>query len=180
MRRLRSVAGWQMRPERLPFVGRAQDHLSPKGKGDPNTLRQVFPGDQSAVRKALKNAMHFLRGLDIAGDDCGTAELVLAEVINNVVKHAYAERRVGIIELRLVLSHDKLRFEVIDEGLPMPDGDAPGGRQHDLDCDAEDLPEGGFGWFLIRELTHDLTYLRDGSRNRLRFAMQLGQTHLPN
>ena len=164
-----------MRPERLPFVGRAQDHLSPGGKSDPNALRLVFPGDQNAVRKALKTAMHFLRSLNIPGDDCGSVELVLAEIINNVVKHAYGDRRVGIVELRIILTGDLLTCEIIDDGLPMPDGDAPSGQQRDLDCAPDDLPEGGFGWFLIRELTHDLIYDRDGNRNWLKFRMKLGR-----
>ncbi len=169
-----------MRPERLPFVGRARNHLVFGDKNDPNALRLVFPGDQGAVRKALKNAMHFLRGLDISGDACGSVELVLAEVINNVVEHAYADRQVGIIELRIARTRDALLFDVIDDGIPMPDGAAPAGRQHELDCPADALPEGGFGWFLIRELTHDLSYARDGSRNWLKFRMQPGQPQLSN
>ena len=35
----------------------------------------------------------------------------------------------------------------------------------------EDLPEGGFGWFLIRTLTLDLEYERDGGFNKLRFVV---------
>lgn len=36
-----------------------------------------------------------------------------------------------------------------------------------------DLPEGGFGWFLIRDLTQNLSYVRDGATNRLDFVLPL-------
>ena len=36
-----------------------------------------------------------------------------------------------------------------------------------------DLPEGGFGWGMIRDLTDDLSYRRDGARNELRFTVDL-------
>ena len=41
------------------------------------------------------------------------------------------------------------------------------------DTALEDLPEGGFGWHLIHSLTNDLTYLRTGGCNRLRFLLPL-------
>ena len=62
-----------------------------------------------------------------------------------------------------------------------PGAKCPRAWPHDLEALGEqDLPEGGFGWFLIRELTHDLTYRRDGSRNHLSFRMVLGGTSRPN
>ena len=44
----------------------------------------------------------------------------------------------------------------------MADQDAP-----------QDLPEGGFGWFLIRSLTRDLTYLREDGYNMLCFCVDV-------
>ena len=64
-----------------------------------------------------------------------------------------------------------LKVSVYDQGLPMPDEHLPKGELAPL-IDGEDLPEGGFGWFLIRTLTLDLEYERDGSFNKLRFAVQ--------
>jgi serine/threonine-protein kinase RsbW len=37
----------------------------------------------------------------------------------------------------------------------------------------DDLPEGGFGWFLIRELTKDLQYVRHEDQNRLTFSIPI-------
>ena len=53
----------------------------------------------------------------------------------------------------------------------MPDGGPPKGHPAELGVDMQDLPEGGFGWFLIRTLTTDLRYRREAGRNRLSFQM---------
>ncbi|MCI2400199.1 ATP-binding protein [Aliiroseovarius subalbicans] len=144
-------------------------------------LHLVFPSDELAVRKALKSSMAGLAHMDMSADEKGTVELVLAEVLNNVVEHAYGGAGQGVIELDVSRDDDILVFDVLDDGLPMPDGETPAGRPLDLDtCAEQDLPEGGFGWFLIRELTQDLTYRRDGNRNHLSFKMRLGDKYRPN
>ena len=54
----------------------------------------------------------------------------------------------------------------------MPGGRPPAGRLPDgADCALVDLPEGGFGWHLIRTLTRDLAYVRSGGCNRLSFLL---------
>ncbi len=54
----------------------------------------------------------------------------------------------------------------------MPDGELPIGRLTDPKI-AKDLPEGGFGWFLIRNLSQDLTYDRDEDKNILGFCISV-------
>ena len=141
----------------------------------------VFPGNQLSVRKALKSCMQGLTHLEMGQDDKASVELVLAEVLNNVVEHAYQERDVGVIELDVLRRGEELEVRILDDGVPMPGGEMPQGLPHDLDTIGEqDLPEGGFGWFLIRELTRDLIYRRDGSRNHLSFRMDLKGAPLLN
>ncbi len=162
-------------------MGRARD----LHQGDMMAQRQrvhlVFPGNQMAVRKALAECMKGLVDLALSDEHKTEVELVLAEVLNNVVEHAYQECDIGVIELEVLRDEDEIRVKVLDDGVPMPGGSMPGGRPHDLDnLGEQDLPEGGFGWFLIRELTHDLHYRRDGNRNHLSFCMRLGKPALPN
>ncbi len=137
-------------------------------------LRLIFASDPMAVRQALESILSGLDPLSLSKEECETAELVLAEVMNNIVKHAYADTREGVIELRL--SHDKhgLTCVLFDDGLPMPDGNPPLGKNHNLSCATKDLPEGGFGWFLIRELSQDLGYSRENKKNRLSFRLPIG------
>ena len=66
-----------------------------------------------------------------------------------------------------------MQFELLDQGLPMPGGQPPPGQAAGVDVAVDDLPEGGFGWFLIRKLSQDLRYSRDGDTNRLCFSLSL-------
>ena len=55
---------------------------------------------------------------------------------------------------------------------PSPGGEPPAGQAPDPD----DLPEGGFGWHLIRSLSKDLEYHREGDRNFLTFRLDMRQS----
>jgi serine/threonine-protein kinase RsbW len=94
--------------------------------------------------------------------------------LNNIVEHAYA-RHQGDIVVTLQLSASELVCRIVDTGLPMPEGVLPAGKLKPMLAD-EDLPEGGFGWFLIRTLSRDLEYRRDGNNNLLSFRLDMGQT----
>ena len=157
-----------MRPERGGDVCRAGDDA----EGKP---RLVVTLDSSAlsVRAALAELRSGLSHLSLGHDAGGAIELVLAEVLNNICEHAYQNTPGGRIELSVWIEDDVLVFQTADYGAPMPGGRLPEGRSVPLNCHLQDLPEGGFGWNLIRQLTADLTYSRVQSRNRLTFRMRL-------
>src|SRR6056297_909837 len=102
-------------------------------------------------------------------------ELVIAEVLNNIVEHAYSDRPDGRIDMTLRFNAGHLLLEFIDSGLPMPRGTPPEGHHVDLDVARNDLPEGGFGWFLIRSLSDSLTYRREGGKNHLTLTIPLSR-----
>jgi serine/threonine-protein kinase RsbW len=133
--------------------------------------RVVIASDPLAVRQGLGVlfATPLMRAL--SADDRGTAEIVLAEAVNNIVEHAYATYS-GTIELTLTCQGASLCCSLIDHGLSMPGDQLPAGRLGS----PEDLAEGGFGWHLIRTLSQDLAYARDGTRNRLSFRLVTGQS----
>lgn len=123
------------------------------------------------VRAALLRIRKLLCGDGVNRNDRGTCETVLAEVMNNIVEHAYAGRDDGRIDLVLVHDGFGLLVEVRDDGAPMPDGRLPDPCRAPLDVALCDLPEGGFGWSVIRDLTTGLDYHRVGAVNRLRFRV---------
>lgn len=133
----------------------------------------VIPADPLAVRNGLKTLFDTLLLRSLPEDGRGTAEIVLAEALNNIVEHAYAGRS-GQIEVTLTLRDHDLVCSILDSGLPMPGETLPEGRPVPI-IPTNDLPEGGYGWFLIRTLSHDLDYRRVDGRNLLSFRLDTQQ-----
>ena len=107
-------------------------------------------------------------------------ELVLAEALNNVVEHAYRDQGHGRIEMDIAVWFNSIHCTLRDWGAPMPNGCLPPARRHAPDrLDMQALPEGGFGWALIRDMTRDLTYRRQGRMNRLSFVIDLDMETVP-
>lgn len=125
-------------------------------------LNFVIPATNMAVRRMLHglNLSLLANGLSDAGIE--HVEIVLAEVLNNVVEHAYADRQRGSIAMVTCLKPHKLEIELIDSGAPMPNDQLSSGT-----LSAHDTPKGGFGWHLIRALTDRLDYVREKGQNRL-------------
>lgn len=157
----------------LVFMGQISDHTATPGAPGERILHLVFPGDEVSVRGALRGTVGALRSVPSLVSTVGVVEIVLAEALNNVVEHAYGEEAHGVVEVEIDRRADVLAFRITDDGQPMPEGDLPQGAPLDLNVASEDLPEGGFGWFLIRELTEQLSYRRQADRNILTFHVSL-------
>lgn len=136
-------------------------------------LNVRLKSDNLSVRSALGEVISELKARQVDPDALGSVEIVLAEALNNVVEHAYAMRDDGDIEISGRLDQNLVQFDIIDDGAPMPMGNVPCGTAANIDVDSIDLPEGGFGWFLIREMTEDLSYLRSNGRNWLSLTLSV-------
>ncbi len=146
------------------------DHsIGPKAKPQGARARLVFPADTLAVRSGLQSLFSRLPLAALSQDTQGCVEIVLGEALNNIVEHAYASGS-GEIEISLWLESPDLVVQITDFGTAMPGGALPNGRlaAHGT---LETLPEGGFGWHLIRELATDLHYRREGDMNLLSFRV---------
>ncbi len=141
--------------------------FSVKGVPMPD-LRLVIASDPLAVRQALTRILADPALCNRTADLRSRAEIVLAEVLNNIVEHAYAEAP-GQITLEMSLRPDKVECSICDTGAQMPGLALPEGKLASRDPD--NLPEGGFGWFLIRSLTEDLRYARQNDANHLYFCL---------
>jgi len=139
----------------------------------PRHLCLKFAATQDGVRSALGDLRGFMQAARIGADACGTAEIVMAEALNNVAEHAYRMSGAGDIELTVRLTQSAVSACITDAGAPLPglclpEAEAP------LDGSPQDnLPEGGFGWFLIHSLTSALTYRRVDGTNHLAIEMDL-------
>lgn len=95
-------------------------------------------------------------------------ELVLAEAMNNITEHAYADVA-GLIRVVIRRRADGLVIRLLDRGSAMPGLALPVGRLPETNADS--LAEGGYGWFLIRSLSQRLMYRRCRTGNVLIVAM---------
>jgi len=131
----------------------------------------VLDGDPDSVRHGLTRLMAGPMMSRLNEDSQGTVQIVLAEVLNNIAEHAYA-RYPGQIKVLIEDVAGEMLFQINDNGLPMPGGQLPGGQLSQA-TELDDLPEGGFGWYLIRTLTRGLTYARQGDLNRLNYCIDV-------
>jgi serine/threonine-protein kinase RsbW len=94
-------------------------------------------------------------------------KLALTEAASNSVRHAYADDRVGFVEVSYELHPDRLVIEVTDEGEGFDPADAKG--------PPDELSEGGLGIAIIRAIADQVEIGAEpgGKGSRLRFEKAL-------
>ncbi|MEP2642450.1 ATP-binding protein [Roseobacter sp.] len=131
-----------------------------------------------AVRDALAQVLVGLRPLALTAHDTGTVELVLAEALNNVVEHAYPQSGpTGRITLTCTHAVDGLDIRIADKGTPMPNLAMPVGQSANINVALQDMPEGGFGLFIVQSLAKNIQYQRVDGENSLTMHLEFAQNH---
>lgn len=94
--------------------------------------------------------------------------LAVDEVCANLVQHADVGAFPGPTRVTVQRADGDIIIVVEDRGRPFDPSDAPA---PDLTSDWEDRRVGGLGWFLVKQMVDDLSYLStmhdDGPLNRL-------------
>jgi serine/threonine-protein kinase RsbW len=152
-----------------------QDAASREGTSQLPTISDIPPYKVAflcgafGTRNALSEICAYLLAKGVPTDTISTVELVLAEVCNNITEHAYSDQP-GWIELEVALKDGDLLCNSVDQGVSMP-GCEPPNIPPPVPDPPDYLPEGGFGWHIIRCLTRELTYRRYEGENRLCFKI---------
>lgn len=113
-------------------------------------------------------------GLDEA--DAYLVELAVVEALSNIVRHAYAGQPGHPVELLLTVSGAGMRLEFRDRGRAMDPlalertGDIAEPRS------IAELPEGGLGLAIIKEVMDEVSYASGAGVNILRMAKALELT----
>ena len=119
----------------------------------------------------LNSLMPKSRCNDVTRANC---EIVLAEVLNNIAEHSFADAEPGVVEIRTEIGEEKIGFVICDLGRAMPGLEIPRTKLPSRKVPVTDLPEGGFGWYMIRKLASDIAYRREADRNILEFSVRVG------
>ncbi|MBO9466379.1 ATP-binding protein [Tropicibacter sp. R15_0] len=143
------------------------------GANDTLAFQYVLRSTPEAVRETLTSLREQLEVSDFHTCPGDMWEVVIAEVLNNIVEHAYKERPDGEIQLDVNFQTAVLKAHFVDCGSAMPQGALPEGKSANVDVEIQDMPEGGFGWYLIRTLSDELTYERRGRENHLSLEMPI-------
>lgn len=145
--------------------------MTSAGPAEPALLSLRDRGDEAAVSRALDRVRDALADHAVDPGRAGDLMIVLGEVLNNTVEHALAGRDDGWFEIVLRDGEGGLEVALSDDGRALPPALLSGGSLPEMGEVVDDLPEGGFGWFIIHTLVDDMTYARDGGVNHLSFSI---------
>ena len=90
--------------------------------------------------------------------------ICLDELFTNIVSYGYEDNLEHLIFFRFSLIDDVLTIEVEDEGIPF---NPLGVKRPEKINDLDNIPIGGFGIYIVKELMDDICYKRYRSKNNL-------------
>ncbi|MCE8007211.1 ATP-binding protein [Aestuariivita sp.] len=142
--------------------------------GLPLTYQFSCPASELAVRDLLIELRSALSAARLESDLSSSVEIAVAEGLNNIVEHACAGVVDGLIRVEMRVNAAHVFVQMLDSGEALPDWILPEGRAADLSVARGALPEGGFGWNMIRNLADRLDYSRINGTNLLKmwFVME--------
>ena len=151
------------------------------GQDEP-ALRLHFASDPALFGNVLESVLNGLFPADgengrpgLSDEAESRLEIVLTEVINNIAEHAYQERTDGEIELSAWRGEREVLLRFTDRGKAMEGNAAPNPPPPEIGGERQDLPEGGYGWFLINLLSRELRYERRQDLNILHIWLPLDE-----
>lgn len=136
------------------------------------TLDLNIYSDLRQASEAVVRVGKWLEQEHVPSDCIGDITLVLAEALNNVIEHAYGDDRKGDIAVKATLRARTLSMQIVDGGRPFHGPPEEVTLQTET-YDVADMPDGGYGWFLIKSLTEDIHFSHSGGKNRLTLVVAL-------
>jgi len=98
-------------------------------------------------------------------------ELCVVEAVTNVTKHAYSFEAGNSVEVHILLSPDRITFQVRDRGKSMDPAKVR--LPHFDPQELESVPESGMGLFIMHSLMDEVGYETEGGLNILTMSKYL-------
>ena len=143
--------------------------MRPKRDVDLSSHRRMWrcAANELAVRKIMVEFRDLFDTCGLNQDLRSSVEISLTEALNNIVEHACHDLPNAEILIKHEITQSGVLLCLHDPGHPFPGGEPPDAQMPGLSEDILDLPEGGFGWGLIRTLATRIDYTRKGGQNHL-------------
>ncbi len=119
--------------------------------------------DYKQANNTCKEIGNILKEMNIDEEDIISCEIALREALNNVIKHSYKNNVNNIIEIETEIDNNGATFKIIDYGKTR-ETLAPATLDFDP-LNKEQLPEGGFGLFIIEKLMTETKYFSEENKN---------------
>jgi serine/threonine-protein kinase RsbW len=134
---------------------------------DAVTVRLTIPARAEYITLCRLALTGIARLRELSDELLADLKLALTEAASNSVRHAYGDKRPGVVEISYELHPDRLVIEVTDEG----EGFDPAAAA----ANADHLSEGGLGIVIIRAIADEVEIGAQpgGKGSRLRFAKAL-------
>jgi serine/threonine-protein kinase RsbW len=101
-------------------------------------------------------------------------QLATEEALLNIFQYAYPGEPKGEVEVTCEMKNDsELNIRILDTGIPF---DILSLSLPDLSCPISDRKIGGLGCYLIRKMTDDVQYHRQGDTNILTLLVRKGSS----
>ncbi len=130
-------------------------------------IRLEMSGDLDVLRTSWQACEALLESLDFEDDSIQVRcnlQLALSEALTNVIRHGYPDGGKPWIQLRLMAQDERLFIELRDNGVEFD----PTSYCCEPESEVEGMiPEGGYGLMIVRQVTDDIYYRREGSVNVL-------------
>ncbi len=97
--------------------------------------------------------------------------LVLDEVVSNVIRHGYRDKRQHEIQVNLDFQDGELIIQVEDDGVHFSPLQVP---PPDITKPINERPVGGLGIYMVRKIMDSLDYRRETGRNSLIMKKRVG------
>jgi serine/threonine-protein kinase RsbW len=141
-----------------------------------STVPAVLPGELKLEIKneisELKNVnaalAQFLETHRVPKRAAYAVNLAVDELVVNVMRYAYVDDDVHVIDFELAIQGDQIILRIIDDGRPFDPRTGPS-----LDLHAEDRQVGGLGLLLVLDMVDVLKYQRIEERNWVEVRIHL-------
>ncbi len=137
---------------------------------NPSLLRLQLRNQTCDLAPTAERIGAFLKSHAAADEAVYAVETAVEELVTNVIKYGYEDEHQHEILLTTTIRDGNIQLVVEDDGHEF---DPTRHETPDLNRSIDEIPTGGLGLHLVRQLADRMSYERVGNRNRVMVELRL-------